>query len=105
MNLPYTNAKVIYRVFREENRVTSNARYKQNMERMSEGSLIKHAYIMRQNALRKLLVALSNGSMTICQRTKIYDHNFDEFFSKPILAQLEHEGICFLGDKMKQLVG
>ena len=27
LNIPYTNAKVIYRVFREENRVTSNARF------------------------------------------------------------------------------
>ena len=26
LGLPYTNAKVIYRVYREENRVTSNAR-------------------------------------------------------------------------------
>ena len=28
LNLPYTNAKVIYRVYRDENRVTSNARYR-----------------------------------------------------------------------------
>ena len=28
LNLPYTNAKVIYRVFREENRVISNSRVK-----------------------------------------------------------------------------
>ena len=28
LNLPYTNAKVIYRVFREEKRVTSNSRFK-----------------------------------------------------------------------------
>ena len=69
---------------------------------MPEGILINYANIMRQNARRKLLVALSNGSMSICQRIKIYDYNFDEFLSKPILTQLENEGICFLGDKIKQ---
>ena len=47
LNLPYTNAKVIYRVYREENRVTSNARYRQNTDGMSEGALVANSYIMR----------------------------------------------------------
>ena len=68
---------------------------------MSEGALIAHSYIMRQSAFRKLMVALSNGSMTTCQRTKIYDHNFDEFFTKPILKQFEQQGTHFLGDVLK----
>ena len=65
LNLPYTNAKVIYRVFREENRVTSNSRVKkQNLYGLPETYLLKHAYIMRQDAKRKLNFALNNGSMT-----------------------------------------
>ena len=102
LNLPYTNAKVIYRIFREENRVTSNSKGK-NPYGLSESFLVSHAYIMRQDALRKLDIALKNGSMTCSQRSKIYDHNFDEFLTKPVLTQFEQEGIYFIGDHFKNL--
>ena len=66
LNLPYTNAKVIYRVFREENRVTSNARIR--MKNLCYGTtgtfLLKNASIMRENAKRKLVFALNNRGMT-----------------------------------------
>ena len=87
LNLPYTNAKVIYRVFREENRVTSNARIRmKNLCYGSTGSfLIKNAQIMRQSAMKKLVVALSNRTMTDFQRTKIFDNNFDVLIARPLL--------------------
>ena len=31
LNLPYTNAKQIYRIYKEESRITSNARIKQSI--------------------------------------------------------------------------
>ena len=65
LNVPYTNAKVIYRVYREENRVFSNSRSKkQGQGGLGEAYLLEHAYIMRQDARRKLDVALSKGIMT-----------------------------------------
>ena len=63
LNLPYTNAKVIYRTFREENRVTSNSRLN-GRNAFSESYLLDHAYIMRNSAFKKLIIALNNGSMT-----------------------------------------
>ena len=54
--------------------------------------MLEHAYIMRQDARRKLDLALSKGIMTEGQRSKIFDNNFDEFVQKPILLQLEREG-------------
>ena len=52
LGLPYTNAKVIYRVYREENRVTSNARIR--MKNLCYGTtgtfLLKSSAILRENA-------------------------------------------------------
>ena len=50
--------------------------------------MLKNAYLMRKNAIRKLAEAMHDGSMTDTQRSKIYDHNFDEFLAKPIMAEL-----------------
>ena len=62
--------------------------------------MLKHAYIMRNDARRKLIFALNNGSMTEGQRSKIYDNNFDEFVTKPVLSQFEHEGIFVMRDRL-----
>ena len=43
--------------------------------------------------------------MTESQRSKIYDHNFDTFVSKPIMAELQQEGVSFLGDYLKSQNG
>ena len=89
LNLPYTNAKVIYRVFRDENRVTSNARAKvRKIYGSSSKELLTHHDTMKDDVLRKLEIALHDGTMTNCQRTKIYDSNFDTFFSNPLLSYL-----------------
>ena len=48
LKVPYTNAKVIYRVYREEKRVFSNSRSKKlEQGSMGEAYLLEHAYIMR----------------------------------------------------------
>ena len=45
LKLPYTNAKVIYRVFRENKRITSNARARR--KGFHEEYLLKHAHLIR----------------------------------------------------------
>ena len=67
--------------------------------------MLQNAYIMRRHALRKLFECMSNGSMTEGQRSKIYDHNFDEFLTKPILAEFRRNGLPFLGDCLKSING
>ena len=96
--LPYTNAKVIYRVFREEDRVTSNARIR--MKNLCYGTtgtfLLKNSAILRDNAERKLVLALQSTQMTDFQRSKIYDQNFDRLIGKPIhdLFELTNRSLC-----------
>ena len=65
LNIPYTNAKVIYRVYRVENRVTSNAGFRRRDDFNVNGEyLLKNSMMMRKNALIKLQAALKNGIMT-----------------------------------------
>ena len=104
LDLPYTNAKVIYRVFRDENRVISaTQRYRKGNSKVfpDDMHMLKNAYLMRLHAVRKLFEAMENGSMTDSQRSKIYDHNFDEFLTKPIMAEFQRVGLRFLGDHLK----
>ena len=68
---------------------------------MSEESLMKRPYVIREDAVQKLRVAMQDGLLTVTQTQKIYDNNFDEFFSKPIITQLEHSGVLFMGDEIK----
>ena len=60
--------------------------------------MLQSAYLMRKHALRKLFEAMNNGSMTEGQRSKIYDHNFDDFVTKPLMAELRQDGFLILGD-------
>ena len=98
LGLPYTNAKVIYRVYREENRVTSNARIR--MKNLCYGTtgtfLLKSSNILRENAQRKLVFALNSNQMTDFQRSKIYNQNFDKLIRTPLLDSCEHicKGFC-----------
>ena len=85
LGLPYTNAKVIYRVYRAENRVSNASNKKENLQKLANIYPLQHAYIMRKSAFKKLVNALGNGSMTSGQRAQIYEHNFDLFISKPLL--------------------
>ena len=103
LDLPYTNAKLIYRVFRDENRIISaKQRFVKGVpQELSDMFMLKNAYLMRRNAVRKLFAAMTNGSMTESQRSKIYDHNFDEFLGKPVMAELQQDGLSFLGDRLK----
>ena len=59
LNLPYTNAKVIYRVFREEKRIIS---YSRNITRApavrEDYQLLQNYPMLRQDALVKLASAL-----------------------------------------------
>ena len=103
LDLPYTNAKLIYRVFRDENRIISAKQrfVKGGPQELSDMFMLKNAYLMRRNAVKKLFAAMTNGSMTESQRSKIYDHNFDEFLGKPVMAELQQDGLSFLGDRLK----
>ena len=93
LDLPYTNAKLIYRVFRDEKRVVSATGRCRKGDRdsisFSDTYMLKNAYLMRKQAVRLLFEAMGNGSMTESQVSKIYDHNFDEFLGKPIMAELK----------------
>ena len=62
--------------------------------------MLKHAYIMRNDARRKLIFALNNGSMTEGQRSKIYDNNFDEFVTTPCLRDLYNNQAKFMGENL-----
>ena len=66
LDLPYTNAKLIYRVFRDENRIISaKQRFVKGVpHELSDMFMLKNAFLMRRNAIRKLAVAMNNGSMT-----------------------------------------
>ena len=88
LNIPYTNAKVIYRVYRVENRVTSNAGSRTREDYSINGEyLLKNSSLMRKNAFRKLQDALRRGVMTGSQATKVYDENFTTFITNPVMAQ------------------
>ena len=90
LNLPYTNAKVIYRVFREENRIISYTWKAWNSNDVPRGEIeLRKSYpYLRQEALIKLANVLETGLLTEPQRAKIYDQNFDEFIGKKCITLL-----------------
>ena len=66
LNLPYTNAKVIYRAFKDKNEIISNHNLnKTNKYGMSEESLMKRPYVIREDAVQKLRVAMQDGLLTV----------------------------------------
>ena len=65
LDLPYTNCKVIYRTFRDENRVLGCSRSAKLLPSgLNDDYMLKNAYIMKKSALIKLFKAMNNGSMT-----------------------------------------
>ena len=61
LNIPYTNAKVIYKVYRSENRVISNSQraFKPDLGKGISGSnLLKSYPLLRSEALKVLTTAL-----------------------------------------------
>ena len=102
--MPYTNAKVIYRIFREEKRIIS---YTKNLTRnpaLKEDYLLLQNYeMLREDASIKLAKALTTDLLTEPQRAKIYQQNFDEFVGNPSLNLLEGYGNEFLGIKTSQI--
>ena len=97
LSLPYTNAKGIFRAYREENRVTSLARpLRRNLVFKQFESLLGTSPIdpdvdydsVRRSALKKLFKAFKRGDLTQLQMAKIYDENFDEFVGNPSLSYL-----------------
>ena len=64
LNVPYTNAKVIYRVFREENRVISHSLKSKSRYGLPETFLMQHSHLIRKNVKMKLKAALNDGIMT-----------------------------------------
>ena len=61
LNIPYTNAKVIYKVYRTENRVISNSQraFRPDPNRGISGSnLLKSYPLLRSKALQVLTTAL-----------------------------------------------
>ena len=96
--MPYTNAKVIYRVFREEKRIIS---YSKNITKeptvREDYQLLQNYPMLRQDALIKLAKALNTELLTEPQRAKIYQQNFDEFISKPCINNLSNNGITYMG--------
>ena len=99
LDIPYTNAKVIYRVYRVEKRVTSNAGFRRKEDFTVNGEyLLKNSILMRKNAFVKLQDALRRGVMSGSQATKVYDQNFTVFITNPVMSQFRVEGRQFLGD-------
>ena len=103
--MPYTNAKVIYRIFREEKRIIS---YTKNLTRnptFKEDYLLLQNYeMLREDASVKLAKALTTDLLTEPQRAKIYQQNFDEFVGKPCLSELlGSNGSSFMGDKISRI--
>ena len=97
LSLPYTNAKGIYRAYREENRVTSLARpLRKKLVFKQFESLFDNSPVdpdvdyesVRRTALKKLFKAFKRGDLTQLQMAKIYDENFDEFVGNPSLSYL-----------------
>ena len=73
LNLPYTNAKVIYRVFREEKRIISYSRNISKAPTFREDyQLLQNYPMLRQDALVKLGKALKTELLTEPQRARIY---------------------------------
>ena len=58
LKIPYTNAKVIYRVFRVENRVMATSNIRKKSANMNGDQILKKATMMRTSAYKKLIEAL-----------------------------------------------
>jgi len=101
--LPYTNAKVIYRVFREEKRIVSYSRNLTKVPTCNEDyQLLQNYSVLREDASIKLAKALTTDLLTEAQRAKIYQQNFDEFVTNPCLNDLYSRGFTFMGEIKKQ---
>ena len=86
LGIPYTNAKVIYRVYRQENRVFSQKHAKSSQNEMeNQDQLMASSSLMRQNAVRKLFRAMNMGVLSKTQTQRIFEKNFNEFVLNPIL--------------------
>ena len=85
LGIPYTNAKVIYRVYRQENRVFSQKHAKSSQsEVQNQEQLMASSSLMRQNAVRKLFRAMNMGVLSKTQTQRIFEKNFNEFVLNPI---------------------
>ena len=64
LNIPYTNCKVIYGIYKKEKRIISNARFKKTeLHSLSEACLLVNPDLIRADAHRKLTQAIINGSI------------------------------------------
>ena len=100
LKIPYTNAKVIYRVYKKEDRVVQNSRSplgNHNFIPSQQKLLSSSLDTSRSLGKTKLSEALQTSLFTAAQKQRIYQQNFDELISKPSIEVLHRDGWSFLG--------
>ena len=104
LNIPYTNAKVILKVFRSENRVISNSQRAfrpDSCRDISGANLLKSYPLLRSKALQVLTTVLESNLLSGHYKEKIFDQNFDVLSVRPLLESFKKEGRCFMGDYLR----
>ena len=101
LEVPYTNAKVIYRVFRKDNRLVQNSKSPHGNFNFlpSQADLLCSSFeSSRVFGKRKLIEAMTDTALfTTKQREKIYQNNFDELVCTDAISWLNSQGWAFMG--------
>ena len=91
LKLPYTNAKVICRLYRTEKRVTSLINKDKKSHKDRDEEFVDANYsILRDDAQIKIANVLDTSLLTQPQYAKIYQQNFDDFIGKKLIKDLEN---------------
>ena len=95
LNIPYENAKMIYRGFRVEKRIIWNLYNPTGLPDFHKNHsmvMLSQLSTLKDEAKRCLLDALNSDVFTIPQKIKIYQQNFDEFIYEPSMSELSKLG-------------
>ena len=96
LGLPYPEAKMIYRIFKRENRIRSHFRKPRFLAYYDAAHALSNCLTVKNTCLRKLKSALNCDFLTAKQKQKIRTDNFDAIISQPCLIELEKAGKNFL---------
>ena len=90
LNLSYPQSKMIYRIFKRENRIRSHFKKPKFPGYVNAANAISSCQTLKDDCLRKLKAALHTNLLSDRQKEKIYDTNFDVVVVQPTLIELEN---------------
>ena len=92
LNIPYENAKQIYRGFRRENRIIWNLYNPLGSAENYNTLMLSQMEQLQQEAKRILIESLKTHMFTLPQKIKVFQSNFDEFILEATLKDLRYIG-------------